>query len=368
MIPRRVTHLVRHSAHPRPRFRLLHGIPPAADTTQPGKDPQLSQGTVAQHGHRHPRDPQDQAARAAQAIRANGSAPLDAASAQPGKHAPRDDVSGNPEGVGFAEQVGGQSARGRGGTMGGTEESTPPSFLSALKSKLGFSTSSAQAKIGTGAMSVQGRRELHSSAVRGAQPTRGQAPAASRQPKDRTNAEQNPHLKHKPSGTSAGPDKGKGNAGEELRLPSHKLADTRPAAQQPPHARAFSTSACRRDAKEKHTADAYSKDVDSSPPASSTTHQVDASATGAQVQRANEPPTGGFSQAGSETGEYQTVNRDEPYDVPPSSGPVKEQKLRYGGTGGLKARASGDSGGDAVSKPNEGPEGTSKEGRKPEGR
>ena len=69
--------------------------------------------------------------------------------------------------------------------------------------------------------------------------------------------------------------------------------------------RSFSTSARRLD--KKHTAETYFKDVDSSPPASKKTHQVDGAATGPDVQRPDEPLTGPWSRAGAETKEYETV-------------------------------------------------------------
>ena len=67
--------------------------------------------------------------------------------------------------------------------------------------------------------------------------------------------------------------------------------------------RSFSTSVRHN----KHTAETYFKDVDSSPPASKKTHQVDGAATGPDVQRPDEPLTGPWSRAGAETKEYETV-------------------------------------------------------------
>ncbi len=56
------------------------------------------------------------------------------------------------------------------------------------------------------------------------------------------------------------------------------------------------------------------------------------------------------------------VDKEHPYDVPPSTGPEKDQKLRYGG----KPSVNYDETGAQVSRASEGPEGTSKVGRKPE--
>ena len=161
-----------------------------------------------------------------------------------GKKATGFDYGGNPEGVGFAEQVGGASAsaskEGPHPTQwegkGGQEESTPPGFVASVKSKLGLGTSADEAKqnrgggvgvTGTGKLPFekkpQGQRSFHSSVVRAAdRQTRGQAPETSKKPKERTNAEQNPHLKHKTSSTH--PDEGKGNAGETPQLPSHQVS------------------------------------------------------------------------------------------------------------------------------------------------
>ncbi|KAI8989855.1 hypothetical protein BD414DRAFT_485351 [Trametes punicea] len=368
--------------------RFLHATSVAAAQTPPGKDPRLSQGTVSQGGHQHPSDVHDQAARSGQRV-AQGeqsAGPYDAASRTGGQKTDRSGLSGNKEGVGFAEQVGsatgtgnkGEAAASSGEGKGGEEESTPPGFVASLKSKLGLGTTSEEVKqnrgggvgvTGTGALPFEkkpgeGRRPFHTSAVRPADPTVGQAPEASRQPKERTNAEQNPHLQHKPADTAnAFPDQGKGNAGENPRLPSHQFDDKKSSTGSQQR-RAFSTSA-RRLEENKHTAESYFKDVDHSPPSSQKTHQVDSSATGSQVIRPNEPSTGQYSRAGPETKEYQTVTHDGQYDVPPDQGPEKDQKLRYGNVPGLDGSQSTDKG---VSKPGEGPEGTSKGGRKPEGR
>ena len=144
------------------------------------------------------------------------------------------------------------------------------------------------------------------------------------------------------------------------------------------HQRSFSSSAR---GTAPHTAESYFKDVDTSPPSSQKTHQVDSSATGSDVHRPTEPLSGEWSQAGSQTKEYETVSTlesdpsscslafqvssQDTYDLPPSSGPEKDQKMRYGNVPDYKGSHGS---GDEVSKPNEGPEGASRGGRKPEGR
>src|ERR1700722_15307114 len=54
---------------------------------------------------------------------------------------------------------------------------------------------------------------------------------------------------------------------------------------------------------EAHTADTYSKDVDSTPPEDPTIHRVDSASESAQ--KPHEPPSGEFSRAGTKTKEYQ---------------------------------------------------------------
>ncbi|KAI0355446.1 hypothetical protein OH77DRAFT_1436956 [Trametes cingulata] len=368
--------------------RLLHATSVAAVQTPPGKDPRLSQGNVSQEGHKHPADSHDQAARSGQQVRhgGQGSGPYDAASSNAAdQKTDRSGLSGNKEGVGFAEQVGSASATGSksqaspstGEGKGREEESTPPGLMASIKSKLGLGTSSDEVKqnrgggvgvTGTGALPFEkkpgeGRRPFSTSSIRFADPTVGQAPEASRQPKERTNADQNPHLKHQPADTaSASRDHGKGNAAENPTLPSHQF-DKKPSSGSQQQ-RSFSTSARRLD-EGKHTAESYFKDVDDSPPSSSKVHQVDSSGTGGQVQRPHEPMTGQYSRAGAGTKEYETVTHDGQYDVPPDQGPEKDEKLRYGNIPGLDGSQSTDKG---VSSPGEGPEGASKGGRKPEGR
>ncbi|KAI0832864.1 hypothetical protein BC628DRAFT_1529211 [Trametes gibbosa] len=306
--------------------RLLHATAAHASS---GKDSRLSQGSASQDRNNHSKDPQAQAARSGKKV-AQGdqsSGPHDAASRTGGQKTDRSGLTGNQEDIGFADQVGSASSTGN------------KSDVTASSAGEGKGKSS---------------RAYHTSAVGRAPSTIGQAPDSSRQPKERTNGDQNSHLKHKAAGGHASPDKGKGNAGESPALPSHQFDKKH--ASKPKQARSFSTSARRFE--EKHTADSYFKDVDRTPPASSKTHQVDASATGSQVSRPNERMTGQFSRAGPETKEYETVTRDEQYNIPPDDGPEKDQKLRYGNMPHSDLKN--------VSKKDEGPEGASKGGRKPE--
>lgn len=178
----------------------------------------------------------DQSRRAGHAAKDQSkSGPLDAANPEKGKKASRDGLTGNAEGVGFADQVGSQSASGKASTGEGTnghENITPPSFADAIKQKLGFGTTAGEAKqnrgggkgvTGTGQPAFDhGKRTMHSSAVRMKDKTQGQAPASSRQPKDSTHGEQNAHLKHKKS--PGAPDSGKGNAGANPTLPSRQVS------------------------------------------------------------------------------------------------------------------------------------------------
>lgn len=169
--------------------------------------------------------------------------PLDAAASHrgPTRKPSRGNLSGNAEGVGFVDQVGSQSATADKRTpdrqegFNGEENITPPSFIDAVKNKLGMKTTPEEDKqnrgggegvTGTGKPRFDAKRTLWTSAVNGMpaadRSTSGQAPDNSREPKERTNAEQNPHLKHR-SSASAPDDSGKGNAAAEPTLPSHKV-------------------------------------------------------------------------------------------------------------------------------------------------
>lgn len=203
--------------------RLFHASSAAAAQTAPGKDPRLSQGTVSHAGNRHSQDTHDQAARSGQRVASGeqSSGPHDAASRTSSQSADHSELSGNQEGVGFADQVGSasstanKSAAGEG--KGREEDATPEGLAATIKSKLGLGSSGGGAKQ---------TRAFHTSAARATASTVGQALDASREPKERTNADQNPHLKHKPaSSAQASPDKGKGNAGENPTLPSHQVCE-----------------------------------------------------------------------------------------------------------------------------------------------
>ena len=108
-----------------------------------------------------------------------------------------------------------------------------------------------------------------------------------------------------------------------------------------------------------HSAESYFKEVDSSPPADTSTYQVDASSDA--VQRPHTPPSGEYSQAGVGSEEYSVVDKETPYD-PPSQGDASK-KLRYGGQNQWPSEK-----GRETSRSNEGPNEASAGGRKPEGR
>ncbi|KAI0077297.1 hypothetical protein K474DRAFT_1661924 [Panus rudis PR-1116 ss-1] len=300
-----------------------------------------------------------------------------AANSNSQQKAPHDGLSGNPEGVGFRDQVGSQSFSAtrsslseRHESVGGQENITPPSFVDAVKNKLGLKTTPGEDKqnrgggegvTGTGKPRFDsGKRTFMTSAVArfpADRTTEGTAPESSRMPKDSTIGDQNAHLKHKEGNER---DHGKGNAASNPTLPSHKFSDKKPSQQQ---TRSFSTST-RASNDTKHTADSYFKDIDSNPPSSDKAHQVDGGNTGPKVHRATEPLTGGFDQKGVGSQEYETVDKKHPYDVPPSEGPEAEEKLRYGSKPNLNTEESQS----RTSNPGEGPEGASAGGRKPEGR
>ena len=229
----RTIRLAKHSQYRFFRTSILYA--------QQGKDPQLSQGNVAKPSHSHPYDPQDQAARAARAAQAEGqTAPYDAATSRSQMKAERGDVSGNPESVGFAEQVGSQSPytkrgeQGQHGSTGRQEDTTPPGLFSTIKKNLGLGTTTGQAKqnrdggkgvTGTGTPRSEHRMLHTSTAAYMADPMKGLAPQESRQPKDSTYGDQNTHLTHKSHANEA--DKGKGNADTSPKLPSHQVRRSR---------------------------------------------------------------------------------------------------------------------------------------------
>jgi hypothetical protein len=103
-----------------------------------------------------------------------------------------------------------------------------------------------------------------------------------------------------------------------------------------------------------HSAESYSKEVDSSPPADSSTYQVDTSSDA--VQRPHTPPSGKYSRAGVGSEEYSLVDKETPYE-PPSQGEASKKKNQ----GPLYK-------GSETSRSNEGPNEAGAAGRKPEGR
>lgn len=178
-------------------------------------------------------------------------------------------------------------------------------------------------------------RSLHTSS-RAAATTKGQAPEASRRPEERTNLDQNPHLKHAVSseGGNAGRDTGKGNAAPNPELPSKKLEKSKgKSGGADKSKRGLHTSAVSQSdsSSGKHSADHYFKDVDTNPPQSSTTHSVDGASEA--VQRPNQ-------QYADPKKDYATVSKDEPYEPAAEEangsgfekGEQKDEKLRYGGT------------------------------------
>lgn len=210
-------------------------------------------------------------------------------------------------------------------------------------------------------------RSLHtSSRALAAATTKGQAPEASRRPEERTNLDQNPHLKHAVSseGGNAGRDTGKGNAAPNPELPSKKLEKSKgkfggaDKSKRGLHTSAVSQSDS---SSGKHSADHYFKDVDTNPPQSSTTHSVDGASEA--VQRPNQ-------QYADPKKDYATVSKDEPYEPAAEEangsgfekGEQKDEKLRYGGTKrDSTEHTSGNSEGPEKASGNAG-------GRKPEGK
>lgn len=102
-----------------------------------------------------------------------------------------------------------------------------------------------------------------------------------------------------------------------------------------------------------HSADDYFKDVDTNPPADSTMHRVDSGSENAQ--RPHEPPSGKWSKAGTQTNEYRTVNKEEPYDAP---GKDRGAKTGYGGVKDSNEKAG------RTGVPDEGPHAKDAGGRK----
>ncbi|KAH7918988.1 hypothetical protein BV22DRAFT_993781, partial [Leucogyrophana mollusca] len=138
------------------------------------------------------------------------------------------DASGNPERIGFAEQVGSASASAQDvsstAEKGSAEEAAAPGLFSAVKQAMGFETSTDDVKqnkgrgegvTGSGTNPTSSRR-YHTSAVL-------QATPPSQKPKEKTLGDQNEHLVHKKDPREK--DGGKGNAGDDPVLPSHQQSD-----------------------------------------------------------------------------------------------------------------------------------------------
>lgn len=106
-----------------------------------------------------------------------------------------------------------------------------------------------------------------------------------------------------------------------------------------------------------HSAESYFKEVDSSPPADSSTYQVDASSDA--VQRPHTPPSGKYSRAGVGSEKFNFV--ETPYDTP-SQGDASK-KLHHGGKNQWPSEK-----GRERSPSNENPNEARATGRKPEGR
>ncbi|KAI6043700.1 hypothetical protein EDC04DRAFT_3107123 [Pisolithus marmoratus] len=240
---------------------------PTTSAEDGNRDPQSSQGHVTDPAQQHPQDPFSQTARSGLDTRHSGSTskleqtkgegnasdspPLDAASpTESGMKAPKSELSGNKEGVGFVEQVGSMSGTARSmrgrkqGEEEAKEEATSPGILSALKQMLGMGSSVEDVKqnrgggegvtgTGTGVGLGTGTKTEKTKTGEGTTPrtpgsrksyyncaTLGSSSDSSRKPKERTYGDQNEHLVHKRS--SQDHDSGSGNAAEEPFLPSHR--------------------------------------------------------------------------------------------------------------------------------------------------
>lgn len=114
----------------------------------------------------------------------------------------------------FKDHVGGVQGGQEQGSVGKTEEATPPSFTASIKQSLGMGTTKVdhqESKTGPGVKGMKGPKGFHSSA-RQLLPSDGDATNAAprdgegaRKAKDDVRGDQNPHLKHKKAGE---PDEG----------------------------------------------------------------------------------------------------------------------------------------------------------------
>ncbi|KAJ6493744.1 hypothetical protein C8R47DRAFT_1119508 [Mycena vitilis] len=116
-----------------------------------------------------------------------------------------------------------------------------------------------------------------------------------------------------------------------------------------PTSRAASTS---------HTADSYTKEVDSSPAADPTIHRVDPSSE--NVQKPHEAPSGPWSATGVEAGVTNAQGAKE--EEHPGVG------SRYGGKESYEKEKGGNPNETTRSTEKQGPQGSESGGRKPEGR
>ncbi|TFY66552.1 hypothetical protein EVG20_g4526 [Dentipellis fragilis] len=143
--------------------RQLHCTPASLTRVEkkPGADPSYYQGHAVSPEHQAKESMLAEHVRSGLEAQYSGhvGGPMDAAAPQTMKKAPRDrGESGNQEGVGFVEQVGGQSAFaqrmqsrsegdiGEGEGMGPVEDPTPPSIFPGLKKLAGASLSAEDVK------------------------------------------------------------------------------------------------------------------------------------------------------------------------------------------------------------------------------
>ncbi|KAJ7611392.1 hypothetical protein DFH06DRAFT_1245012 [Mycena polygramma] len=110
-----------------------------------------------------------------------------------------------------------------------------------------------------------------------------------------------------------------------------------------------------------HTADSYSKEVDSSPAADPTIHRVDPSSE--NVQKPHEAPSGPWSATGVEAG---VTNAQGAKDS--SAGAHPGVGDRYGGKTSYEQEKGGNPQESTRSTEKQGPQGSESGGRKPEGR
>ncbi|KIM78289.1 hypothetical protein PILCRDRAFT_824502 [Piloderma croceum F 1598] len=221
--------------------RLLHTTSRFNSTFKTnGKDSSLSQGHVANPSQSAQRDPQSQWALAGQDQNKNrgskSSSQMDAASRNSVPKAPGAG-KGNPEQVGFVDQVGSASASGnpntgaRGSKKNGSEEAASPGFFNTLKKMLGFKTSYKEVKPGGTGVTRTASTPPDSTRYVGRRRENGKekgthtadmATDTSRMLKKKPLlGDQNEHLTHKKEGNR---DSGKGNAAEEPVLPSQRRA------------------------------------------------------------------------------------------------------------------------------------------------